>query len=76
MGALSSSLIATFDLLELRKFMTAQVKFLGLVDTGVPFILTYSSKYSRLWRRKKTINIFSDLLKTNIFYNALGVCMK
>lgn len=76
MGAFSGSLIATFDLLELRKFMTAQVKFLGLVDTGVPFILTYTSKYSRLWIRKKTINNFSDILKTNIFYNALGVCMK
>lgn len=76
MGAFSSNLIATFVLLELRKFMTVQVKFLGLVDTGVPFILTYSSKYSRLWIGKKTINTFSDLLKINIFYNTLGVCMK
>lgn len=35
MWAFSSSLITTFDLLELRKFMTAQVKCLGLVDTSI-----------------------------------------
>lgn len=50
-------------------------KFLGLVDTGGPFILTYSSKYSRLWVRKIYKDFFFLIYRKQI-YNALGVYMK